>query len=156
MAIEFTLYNNKSEPNRIGKNITALETFQGTLKDETSIINPIIEIKTDTIPLANYAYIPVFNRYYFITDISSIKNGLWSITMKSDPLESFKSEIKECDALVSRQEFLYNLYLEDNRLNVLADRFTIDKQFGTGTFTDNNGSNILIVSGFVKGYKDEI
>lgn len=154
MAINLTLYNNKSEPNRIGKELEVVETFQGSLKDETSIINPVIEVKTNIVPLSNYAYIPDFGRYYFITDIISIRNGLWAITMKSDPLESFKSEIKACNAVIARQEFLYNLYLEDNKLNILTDRFTIDKKFPTGIFSDNNGSNILMISGFVKGYKE--
>ena len=128
MSITLTLYNNKSEPNRIGKELEIVETFQGSLKEETSIINPIIEVKTNVVPLSNYAYIPDFGRYYFITDITSVRNGLWSISMKSDPLESFKSEIKACNAVIARQEFLYNLYLDDAKLELSGDTFTVTKR----------------------------
>ena len=128
MSITLTLYNNKSEPNRIGKELEIVETKQETKKEETSIINPIIEVKTNVVPLSNYAYIPDFGRYYFITDITSVRNGLWSISMKSDPLESFKSEIKACNAVIARQEFLYNLYLDDAKLELSGDTFTVTKR----------------------------
>lgn len=41
----------------------------------------------------NYAYIPAFNRNYFIQDVTSVRNRLWAVSMQVDPLMSFRDEI---------------------------------------------------------------
>ena len=40
------------------------------LKDDCSVISPVLEIKTATLPDYNYAYIPDFGRYYYVNDWS--------------------------------------------------------------------------------------
>lgn len=52
----------------------------------------------------NYAYIPDFNRYYFITNISSYRTNLWRIDMKVDVLMSYANEINNQNEFITRYE----------------------------------------------------
>ena len=62
---------------------------------------------------ANYAYIPDFNRYYFITDIVSAGRNLWQVTMSVDVLMSYYGEIMDLTALIDRNEYDYKPTLDD-------------------------------------------
>lgn len=141
--MELILYQNNSEKNKIGKNLTTIRTIVGTLRQQTSIVNPTIEVVDSSVILANYAYIPEFDRYYFINDIESVRNNLWSVSMKVDVLESYKSEIKENTALITRQENLYNLYLNDERMKFTSDTFTLFRDFPIQNFNGNGEFCIL-------------
>lgn len=76
----------------------------------------------DYIISANYVYIPDFNRYYFINDIISIRNNMWRLNMHVDVLMSYKKEIGKTYALVSRNEFVYNKLLEDNKISYQSNK----------------------------------
>lgn len=65
---------------------------------------------------ANYCYIEEFNRYYFISDIVSVRNNLWRLNLRCDVLMSFSSEIIVTSAFVTRNEFKYNKYLVDSEM----------------------------------------
>lgn len=115
------LYSNSSDINRVDKTsfIVLKKSLEGTLKEETSIINPSIVVNSDNSILeTNYAYIESFKRYYFITNITSIRNTLWRIDLKSDVLMSFKDDIKNITCLVARNENKYNPLLSDKRVVV--------------------------------------
>ena len=43
---------------------------------------------------ANYLWIPQFDRYYFIDDITSVTNTLWRIDCSVDVLMSFKKDLR--------------------------------------------------------------
>ena len=79
--MNIVLYANVSEINAVNKNITELITLTGTLREQSSIIDPVITISDidNYVGQMNYAYIPEFNRYYFITNVESVRNNLWKI-----------------------------------------------------------------------------
>lgn len=83
------LYNNESPPNKISKQITLILALEGTLKNESDIVNPIIRIYAPTLPNFNYARIPAFNRYYYMREVESVRADIWDIKLTSDPLMSF-------------------------------------------------------------------
>lgn len=66
----------------------------------------------------NYAYIPAFKRYYYITNIVSESNSLWRLYMEVDVLMSFKDKIFNTKAFIGRNEYKYNVFLPDNKLPV--------------------------------------
>ena len=109
------LYQNLSENNRMDKNLNPPVTFQGNLKEFTSVIDPIITIESpvNIVCLYNYVFIPDFNRYYFITNIIAITDTLTEITLHVDVLMSFKDYIRVNLATTRRQENDWNLYLND-------------------------------------------
>ena len=58
-----SLINNQEELNKISKNPSIVMTLNGTLREETSLIDPVVIIEHNgTLTNVNYAYIPEFNR----------------------------------------------------------------------------------------------
>lgn len=124
-----SFYQNKSATNVVNKDISQeIVDVDGVLRSGTSVIDPVILVHTDGNPLwvngANYAYIPAFGRYYYITNMITVDGTfesiseinptqLWEIHMHVDVLMSYSSQIQEQTAIVARQERQYNLLLDD-------------------------------------------
>lgn len=109
------LYNNSSDKVVVDKNITQQGSdVTGTLRDDCSIIDPIIKMEAVGTYLltSNYAYISEFGRYYYITNIVCT-GKLFEVHMHVDVLMSYKSAIRSNRAVISRQQYNYNLYLQD-------------------------------------------
>ena len=70
--------------------------YQCNLKSPCSIVAPSLEFRyeTDFAPSRiNYFYIPVFRRYYFVTEWT-FDRGVWTADLQVDVLGSWESEIK--------------------------------------------------------------
>lgn len=121
--MEIYIQRNNSEKNKLDKNITLITTLSGSLKNETSIIDPVIIIagNVETLADANYMTIPKFKRKYFITNIRSIRTGIIEISARVDVLSSFATEIRTNNAIVHKQENEWNLYLNDGTFKVYSD-----------------------------------
>ena len=134
------LYKNLSEKNHLDKNITQLgNDISGTLRDDCSIINPVIaieDIEGFDIKICNYAYIEEFGRFYFINNITC-KGQLYELNMHVDVLTTHKNGIRANQAVIARQQSNYNLYLQDGVFKTYAYPHIQIKQFPTG-FTDFN------------------
>lgn len=144
--MDITLYTNNSEKNKLDKNLSNAKTFSGKLREESSIVNPSILMQIETPSSFNYAYIPEFKRYYFITDITSIRNGLWEVTMHVDVLMSFKDKIKATPVILSDTESTgATNYLIGEQWKTNAKNTTEIKQFPRGL--NPNGEFILITAG---------
>lgn len=144
--MNITLYVNNSEKNKIGKNLTNDFPLSGTFRDATNIINPVILIELNEIGNYNYCYITNFNRYYFITDITVVRTGLFAISLMVDVLESFKTDIKNLSViLLNTQNVGINNYLPSQvfRNNVKAKTDIIN--FPSGL--NDSGEFILITAG---------
>lgn len=120
MAFEIVIQINKSENNKIDKDLDVIASLSGTLKDSTSIINPTIVIQGNLLDYiqANYMTIPSFGRSYFISNLVSVRNNLIEITSRCDVLSSFKDSIRANKAIIRRQENLWNLYLNDGTFRI--------------------------------------
>jgi hypothetical protein len=117
-----TFYTNLSEKNHLDKDLTTMGTITGTLRDECSIINPVIRIENFSgfdLSECNYAFIPEFGRYYFIENIKCV-NKLYEVQMHVDVLSTYKSVIRNNSAIISRQANNYNLYLQDGNIKTYA------------------------------------
>lgn len=138
MIIKF--YKNYSEKNHVDKDITQMGSdLQGTLRDNCSVINPVIKIEAFNnfdLTQCNYAYIPEFGRYYYINNIT-LTEKLFEISMHVDVLMSYRDEIRDNNAIVSRQENKYNLYLQDGVFKTEAFPHMQITQF-PGGFTNYN------------------
>ena len=144
--MNLTLYQNNSENNKVTKSITQLYSLTGTLREDCSIINPVIaveNISAANLVKTNYAYISEFGRYYYINNIVC-KGQLFELHMHVDVLQSFGTSILNCSAVVSRQQSKYNLYLQDGVFKTYADNHYQIKQFSTGF---NSHSFIFSVAG---------
>lgn len=102
--MEIILYNNKSPKNKIGKKLTNPNTITGSLRGETSTSNLQILLNVVNLNPYNYMYVSDFGKYYFITNIISIRTGLWLVTASIDVLESFKNEILSLNVILANTE----------------------------------------------------
>lgn len=147
--MEITLYTNESEKNKLEKTLDHSILLEGTLRDESSIINPIILIssnKEDIPYMYNYAYIPAFGRYYFITDIESVRTGIWRVSMHVDVLMSYKEQIKNLNVIINNSEQTgANNYLSGEQWITNVKNTTNIVNFPNGL--NDNGEFILITAG---------
>lgn len=118
MALSVYLYNNTKRlkstkaaplPNRV---------LDCVLKDNTSVINPIIRIKDSSKPSENY--FKLLDRYYWVTNVTSLTADLWEITGEVDPLTTFRSDILGTPAFVL-YDSTPNTQLPDPRLAIETD-----------------------------------
>ena len=145
MIIKF--YYNASDNRCINKKLLEECYFEGTLREETSIIEPSILLQ-NSIPLRyNYAYISDFKRYYFINNIESVRNDLWKLELKVDPLMSFKADILSLKVVVDKQSDESNgdEYIDDSSL--ISDNLMFNRVYNFSNGFNDNGEYILITAG---------
>ena len=102
--MNITLYNYTGDPKKISKSLSGGTVLTGALRDPSNIINPSILIELNNVDNINYAYIPAFQRYYFVTEKESVRTGLFRLTMHVDVLNSYASEILGLRAVAERTE----------------------------------------------------
>lgn len=144
--MKLILYNNKSPKNKIGKILTNPYNLTGTLRAETSTTNLQIFIEAIDLNPYNYLYISEFNRYYFITDVISVRTGLWLVNASIDVLESFKSEILSLNVILDTTENTgAKEYKSGECWDILVKEKTDIVSFSNGLL--NTGEFILITAG---------
>lgn len=145
--MELTLYKNSSERNRINKVLSEPITLTGAFRDGTSIVNPIIAIESDGVITSNYLYIPLFNRYYYIDDITVVRNGYYIIKCSVDVLMSWKSAILDLPVIINKQNSpnKSDLFLNDGSFVTECRTFNTIINFENGF--NENGELILITCG---------
>lgn len=120
MAINISLYQITDAENVVPKTLgTAVATHTITLKDGCSIDKPVVSFSGGAAIMAtvNYAYIDAFGRYYWIRDRNITVNGVCELTLESDPLQSFASQLSSVPATITRTEnrLLADAYIMDNK-----------------------------------------
>ena len=144
--MDINLYYNSSENNKIGKALSNRRTLEGSLKDATNVISPEIMVKANSVTGYNYAYIPLFNRYYFIEEVTSYRTGLWIIKLQVDVLESFKTDILSLKAIIdSTESYMGDNYLPSESWVTKVKTKTDILNFSNGLL--NSGEYILITAG---------
>ena len=144
--MQIALGTTNDEKNKLNKTISNTTYYEGTLKESSSIINPTILIHDVNLSGYNYLYIPEFNRDYFITDIISVRNGLWRINAKVDVLMSFRNQINNCFITLSDTELSgKETYISGDVWKSLVKSKTDIITFPSGLNT--TGEYILITSG---------
>lgn len=146
MSFEITLQKNVSEEHKVDKTITNLITLSGTLKEGTSIIDPVIFVAIDFsgVEVPNYVTIPAFSRSYFVRDVVCAKNNLWEISCHVDVISTWKESIRENRGIVHRQQSLFNTYLNDGSFRIYQDPIITTQLFPSGF---NRNEFVLAVAG---------
>ena len=130
------LYRTISPREKVSKTITAVgSALTGTIKEESSIIDPVILIAAQDLPDANYLYITEFKRYYYINNIVCDYNGMFELHAHVDVLMSNASIIRKQKVVTAKQQNRYNLYLNDSDYRTYADPWVITREFPSG-FSD--------------------
>lgn len=146
MAFDILIQQNASERNKVDKDITTLATITGTLRQETSIIDPVFIVAGDLDDFidVNYLTVSSFGRSYFVNNIRSVRSGLVELTCHVDVLSSFAAAIRTNSAIIRRQENNWNLYLNDGTFKVYQNPIVLTKAFPSGFTTQEY---VLAVAG---------
>lgn len=125
---EIILYKNKSDRKKLNKDLSQIVDITGTfrLKEPTSVISPVVTLSKETIgknwAQVNYAYIPMFNRYYFIDKPGTLKDGLVTYEMSVDPLMSYKGALLNTAFEIARSESVNSKYYIDPEKAIIQRR----------------------------------
>lgn len=149
--MEINLFRCTSENERVDKSqyITNRFVMNGSLRDESSVIDPVIMIEKNNPTLYdyNYMYIPEFKRWYYINDIISVRTGLWEIHAHVDVLYTWGADIKTMIGVADKLESFTgsNVYFDDGSFIMDCRNDIQVKEFPNGL--NENGSYILICAG---------
>lgn len=147
MAFTISLFKTDSENNRVVKTLTDEKQLSGELRNQTSVLNPSIRIESaDNISTYNYAYISEFGRYYYITDIVSVRTNCWVVSLRCDVLMSYKDEIQGLNVILdnTQETGLSNYLSSPNWVNLVKTKTDI-KVFPSGL--SEQGEFILVTAG---------
>lgn len=154
--MKLTLYSTKLQANYLSKNdLINLGTYEGALRNSCNMQTPVILIELNTgytelvdsdnigvvdsdnldvvvhlrdnIYKCNYAYIDIFNRYYFVEPINFLtSHNMVALSMRCDVLNSFKESLLKLSAFINRNEFDYNNYIKDDLVTYYYDKDVIE------------------------------
>lgn len=114
------------------ENSTYIPTFSVTLqcrlKAPSSVMNPTLMFDRENVGNNyNYAYIPEFDRYYFVTNIV-YSGALVEYDLRCDVLASFKATIGASTQYVLRSASRFNGNIIDNRYPLTCE-YTHDRKY---------------------------
>lgn len=143
--VDIYFYNIKKRLNSTARPSGTGTKYECVFKDNTSILNPILKLRLSSKP--DYNYFKFDNRYYWITDIVSIDNGLWQISGRVDALATFKGHIQSTSAFVL-YDSTSNTQIPDVRLAVKTDVSTYTSTANMPwSFSENTGTYLVATTG---------
>lgn len=149
MEIHFYTYN--GHPDTINKTLGAPFVVSGALVGNCDLLTPIVDVRLDAVPTYNYCYIPLFRRYYFITEIT-INGGVYSVEMDIDVLKTYSTQILVSRGTMTETDTPANGYLS-NRTNVydVRPQNSVLAFENTELFTDNGDMLMITIKGNTNG-----
>ena len=145
--MEIKLYKTSSPRKKLVKDLTDGITLTGTLRGQSSIMSPSLQIQDIAVIGYNYCYIPDFGRYYYINGINALRANLFELSLGIDVLMSYADAIRSNAAIVDKVQSsgaAYN-YINDGSF-VNSDRVKQDSISCANGFNEN-GEFILITAG---------
>lgn len=146
--MDIVLYITGSERNALHKNLQNEIVLTGSLRNESSVIYPSFLLEIDNPTDYNYCFIPEFNRYYFITDMVSVRTNLWRVACTVDVLMSYQAQIMNLEVIASDLTLGENpssTYMHGEQWQTTVKTKTDIISFPNGLLDD--GEYILITSG---------
>ena len=142
-----SFYYNQSDDRQINKTLIEEKVFEGTVRDNVDVMNPVVRFFSSEILRYNYCYIPDFQRYYFITSVTAVSNDIYDVNFTTDVLMSFRGELLQYPVIVDKQSHKANgdEYIDDSSLVTDNLLFSTVYNFSRG-FLDNP-EYILITAG---------
>lgn len=159
MAFNVSFYQFNKKSSSTATPTGAGQTYSCLANEPLDVLEPVIRLEltyTTQIPISvyNYARIPAFERWYWITGWTLV-DGLWEARLQVDPLASWKSQIGSCRCYVYRAASSYTNRLTDNMYPQLCSphRLTINlpKVWTVGGANSAGGAadEVNIVAGIV-------
>lgn len=144
-----TLYKSPGERNILYREKTLVKDMVNVqLTEAVNIETPEILInRDDSIIGFDYAYIPAFKRYYFLTDMRIENGNQFRLILESDPLESFRSQIDNCETIAKRSTNRGNTEIEDPLVVFKNKPNYVTRKCATGFAPDGAGYCYALILG---------
>lgn len=111
--------------------------LEGKIIYNQSVLSPEFVVNGDVTGY-NYAYIDLFKRYYYISNITVNEKNMMTVSFKVDVLQSFKSQIDDCRVIMERATDLEASMMNDPQYWTLQN-----KDVSPYYFKQSNGSNVV-------------
>lgn len=146
--MNINIYNNKSDPRKVNKNLQLLrENVNCQIFGNISIENPNFLIKLDSIiPDANYIYVPEWGRYYY-AKIEIQEGGKAMIICHVDTLSSFFYSCGSSPVIARRSSSKPDYRIEDSRVLKLKEPKILVKNVGLNLPTISGYNYVLTLMG---------
>lgn len=170
MEVKFFSFSKRINSTRRPDTTKPRFTADCQLKEPCSVMSPVL-ILSRIYGAATYAYIPVWDRYYFITDVNFLTGERIEMHLENDVLATCKNAIAGYTCFVERSESQYNDMFDDhlvsNTENVVyraSEKTQLGQGFdGSGCYvirTINGGtggiSTYITNEGGVKGFLNSL
>lgn len=143
--MKLILYKTTDPRNKLNKTLTAGKEININLKRDEPKENPRIKLSnTNLTDNYNYAYIEVFDRYYFINSITKLNFSLSELEFETDLLSTYKGIVLASTGLISHaiQEGDYRLTNPKTGDNYEMELFESDTEL-----TSDNTILLTTISG---------
>lgn len=140
------LYAIAEDPRTMPKTLPTPVTMTGRFRDEqVNVMQPAILMTGAPSQAYNYAYLPDFNRYYFVDPPITERTGLVRLQLHVDVLQTYYSSIMTAPVILDRASEGYDAFVPDPRR---AWYPYAEPQYKTiGTLGDNY-SLVMVASGY--------
>lgn len=115
LTVNFWIFSKKENSTAVPAG-TPIQSFSCELKSDSGVLSPVLEIglPMSTNPaLWNYAQIPAYNRYYYVSDWQW-SEGLWLCSLEVDALASYRVQIGNASKYILRAAADYDPDIIDN------------------------------------------
>lgn len=107
---------------------------------------------TEVLRYCNYCHIPLFNRWYFVTERYVDTAQMLTLKLEEDYLMTWKSAIIGSTQIIARNTHLYDGHYPDPLYPILAPKSVVAKTIGGSPFSANNmGSSSRCIAFTVAG-----
>lgn len=148
MAINVKFGTCNDASNVLDKTATLGETaISCELKQPCSVESPYIIVDSGSVSdTANYAQIEAFGRYYYITSVDELTGHRKGVSLVSDPLMSFKEDIKGLTCNIARNENEKHSQIIDTALCTLAKDEVVWLNFNKSYTRGSSRRFVLVTS----------
>lgn len=145
--MEIKLYKTASPRKKLVKELTDGITLTGTLRGQSSVMSPSLQIQDIAVIGYNYCYIPDFGRYYYINEINALCANLFELSLGIDVLMTYADAIRGNTAIIDKMQPQKGamLYINDGSYVNTNKMYQTVINFSNG-FNDA-GEFILITAG---------
>lgn len=107
MQVHFFIFGKDKDSTKLPGEDSLFGIYNGTMKEPSSLLTPVIAFDLSEVPQANYFYIPEFSRYYFCRQWS-YSRGMWIADMEVDVLSTYRDFIGRTSAYILRSSSNYD------------------------------------------------
>lgn len=138
------LFKCKDDNAVVNKNLESVHHFHSSqLKDTFNVLGGTIILPVEYSDY-NYAYIPAFDRYYFVKP-TILDGNRMECALSIDVLMTFKNDIKNLDCVIARNSNKYNSYFHDMELPAFSYKGVQTKLFSNPNVFDVNNYILITV-----------